>query len=88
MNKLLVKILLRQQNNLGNKKQFKTNYAFVQNVKKEIENAVKELESKTDFKPDAPFDHVFGTPHQEIEGQRADFLADLAEFEKKGAASG
>jgi pyruvate dehydrogenase E1 component alpha subunit len=57
-------------------------------IKKEIENAVKELESKTDFKPDAPFDHVFGTPHQEIEEQRADFLADLAEFEKKGAASG
>ena len=57
-------------------------------IKKEIENAVKELESKTDFKPDAPFDHVFGTLHEEIEEQRDDFLADLAEFLKKGAASG
>jgi pyruvate dehydrogenase E1 component alpha subunit len=57
-------------------------------IKKEIENAVKELENKTDFKPDAPFDHVFGTPHQEIEEQRADFLTNLAEFEKRGAANG
>lgn len=57
-------------------------------IKKEIEAAVKELEQKADFKPDAPFDHVFGTPHQEIEEQRADFLANLAEFGKKGAAHG
>jgi pyruvate dehydrogenase E1 component alpha subunit len=57
-------------------------------IKKEIENAVKELENATGFKPDAPFDHVFGTPHQEIEEQRADFLGNLAELDKKGATNG
>jgi len=57
-------------------------------IKKEIETAVKELEQKTEFKPDAPFDHVFGTNHQGIEEQRADFLANLVELEKRGAANG
>ena len=43
-------------------------------VKKRIEDAVKAFESRTDFKPDAPFDHVFGTEHPRIEEQRAQFL--------------
>jgi pyruvate dehydrogenase E1 component alpha subunit len=56
-------------------------------IKKEIEAAVKEFEQKGDFKPDAPFDHVFGTEQEEIEEQRADFLANLAELQKKEAAN-
>jgi hypothetical protein len=38
---------------------------------------VVELESQKDFKPDAPFDHVFGTEHYVIEEQRAEFLKNL-----------
>jgi pyruvate dehydrogenase E1 component alpha subunit len=41
----------------------------------EVEAAVREFESMKDFNPDAPFDHVFGTKHDEIEEQRAEFLA-------------
>ena len=43
-------------------------------VKQRIEDAVKTFESMTEFKPDAPFDHVFGTKHNRIEEQRAQFL--------------
>ncbi|MCP4591744.1 MAG: pyruvate dehydrogenase (acetyl-transferring) E1 component subunit alpha [bacterium] len=43
-------------------------------VKQRIEAAVSAFESMTAFKPDAPFDHVFGTPHPRIEEQRAQFL--------------
>jgi pyruvate dehydrogenase E1 component alpha subunit len=46
-------------------------------IRDEIEKAVTELESMKDFKPDAPFDHVFGTRHRTIDEQRAEFLADL-----------
>jgi pyruvate dehydrogenase E1 component alpha subunit len=46
-------------------------------VKQRIEEAVKAFESRTDFKPDAPFDHVFGTRHAVIEQQRAEFLDNL-----------
>ncbi|MBT8406762.1 MAG: pyruvate dehydrogenase (acetyl-transferring) E1 component subunit alpha [Deltaproteobacteria bacterium] len=56
-------------------------------ITKEVEAAVKEFESKTDFRPDSPFDHVFGTPHTEIEEQRAEFLANLATLGKKEAAN-
>jgi pyruvate dehydrogenase E1 component alpha subunit len=45
-------------------------------IREEIDAAVKEFESPRDFKPDAPFDHVFGTAHYEIEKQRAQFLAE------------
>lgn len=48
-------------------------------IKEEIDAAVVELESKKDFKPDAPFDHVFGTRHDIIEEQRAEFLESLGE---------
>ncbi len=56
-------------------------------IRKEVEAAVKEFEQKTEFKPDAPFDHVFGTHHREIEEQRAEFLANLAHREKKETAN-
>jgi pyruvate dehydrogenase E1 component alpha subunit len=46
-------------------------------VKQQIEEAVKAFESHTDFRPDAPFDHVFGTRHAVIEQQRAEFLDNL-----------
>ena len=46
-------------------------------IRNEIDTAVKKFEQKTDFKPDAPFDYVFGTQHQGIEEQRAEFLADV-----------
>jgi len=48
-----------------------------QEIKAEVDAAVKELESPHVYKPDAPFDHVFGTDHQEIEDQRQEFLANL-----------
>jgi pyruvate dehydrogenase E1 component alpha subunit len=44
-----------------------------------IEAAVAELERPYEVKPDAPFDHVFGTSHEEIERQRGEFLASLRE---------
>lgn len=46
-------------------------------IKGEVDAAVKEFESRTDFKPDAPFDHVFGTRHDVIEEQRAEFLKNM-----------
>ncbi len=46
-------------------------------VKAEIDATVKDFESRTEFKPDAPFDHVFGDSHAEIERQRAEFLDNL-----------
>ena len=46
-------------------------------VKQQIDDAVKTFEARKDFKPDAPFDHVFGTKHPRIEEQRARFLEDL-----------
>ena len=51
--------------------------ALDEEVKKEIDDAIKKFESITDFKPDAPFDHVFGTRHDEIEEQREEFLENL-----------
>jgi pyruvate dehydrogenase E1 component alpha subunit len=53
-------------------------------IQQEVEQAVREFESRNSFAPDAPFDHVFGTRHAEIERQRADFLANL-ERESAGA---
>jgi len=45
--------------------------------KAQIEEAVKVYEGMKDFKPDAPFDFVYGTPHASIEEQRASFLENL-----------
>lgn len=58
---------------------------FEDEIKKEVDAAVKEFEARGDFKPDAAFDHVYGTPHAVIEAQRAEFLANL-EAEEGGHA--
>ncbi len=60
--------------------------ALEEEIRREVEAAVKEFEQKADFKPDAPFDHVFGAHHKEIEEQRAEFLENLANIENKEAA--
>lgn len=46
-------------------------------IKNEIDAAVRECESRQEYKPDANFDHVFGTSHERIEEQRAEFLENL-----------
>ena len=46
-------------------------------IKIEVDAAIKEFEDQKDFKPDACFDHVFGTKHDIIENQRADFLEEM-----------
>lgn len=51
--------------------------ALLDEVKAEIDQQVAEFESKTDFQPDAPFEHVYGTKHEIIEEQRAEFLREL-----------
>jgi pyruvate dehydrogenase E1 component alpha subunit len=51
--------------------------ALMEEVKQKIDDAVKEFEARDDFKPDEPFDHVFGTKHPDIEEQRQKFLAEL-----------
>ncbi|MBU0549904.1 pyruvate dehydrogenase (acetyl-transferring) E1 component subunit alpha [Myxococcota bacterium] len=48
-----------------------------EDVKNEVNQAVKNFESEVDFKPDAPFDHVFETPSAALEEQRALFLSNL-----------
>jgi pyruvate dehydrogenase E1 component alpha subunit len=54
-------------------------------IRKEIDAAVKEFEARKPVRPDAPFDHVFGTRHAVIEQQRAEFLADVAREEGEHA---
>jgi pyruvate dehydrogenase E1 component alpha subunit len=44
-------------------------------VKAQVEEAVQEFESPKDWAQDAPFAHVYGTEHDTITEQRADFLA-------------
>ncbi len=46
-------------------------------IRETVNQAVQELEATDRFKPDAPFDHVFGTPHPRTEQQRAEFLENL-----------
>ncbi|HEB83836.1 MAG TPA: pyruvate dehydrogenase (acetyl-transferring) E1 component subunit alpha [Bacteroidetes bacterium] len=46
-------------------------------IKGEIDEAVKQFESEHDFPPDAPFDYTFGTPVADLEAQRAEFLENL-----------
>ena len=53
-------------------------------VKNEIDEAVRDFEARQDFKPDAPFDHGFGTEHEEIEEQRRQFLTDLEHEREAG----
>jgi pyruvate dehydrogenase E1 component alpha subunit len=54
------------------------------NLKETIDQAVKEFESKTGFKPDAPFDHVFGNSFYLIEQQRTQFLENLKKETENG----
>jgi pyruvate dehydrogenase E1 component alpha subunit len=51
--------------------------ALEEEVRAEIEAGVEALERDTDYKPDAAFDHVYGTTHDVIEDQRREFLAHL-----------
>jgi len=60
--------------------------AMEEEIKQEIEAAVTEFEARTDFKPDVAFDHVFGNRNEEIEEQRAEFLAELQEDAASGQA--
>lgn len=46
-------------------------------VRAEVDAAVKEMEATTGMKPDAAFDFVYGTRHDGIEQQRAEFLSGL-----------
>lgn len=51
--------------------------ALEEEMKDEVNQAVKNFEAETGFKPDAPFDHVFETPSAALEEQRALFLSNL-----------
>lgn len=51
--------------------------ALEEEVRQQIEEAVKEFENMTDFKPDAPFDYTFGVETAEMEAQRKQFLEEL-----------
>ncbi len=46
-------------------------------VKAEVEAAVKEFETPHDYPLDAPFHHVYGTEHDEINEQHQEFLANV-----------
>ncbi len=48
--------------------------ALEEEIKAEIDAAVKEFEAVKDLPPDACFDHVFGTVHEDLERQRREFL--------------
>ncbi|MBU0741499.1 pyruvate dehydrogenase (acetyl-transferring) E1 component subunit alpha [bacterium] len=51
--------------------------ALEEELKARMDEQIKAFEAKTDFPPEAPFDHVFGTRHDTIEEQKAAFLAEL-----------
>ena len=51
--------------------------ALLAEIKVEVEKAVQEFETPVEFAADTPFDHVYGTKHDEIEEQRQDFLANV-----------
>jgi 2-oxoisovalerate dehydrogenase E1 component len=54
-------------------------------VRAEVEAAIQAAEARPpSLKPDACFDHLFGTSHPELEAQRAELLADL----QRGDGSG
>jgi len=58
-----------------------------QEISDEVKGHVQAFESMSGFKPDAPFDFVFGTRHAIIEEQRALFLADLERRNQARAAA-
>ena len=49
-----------------------------------VDAGVKKYEGRAAPKPDAPFDHVFGTTHPRIEKQRAEFLENLEKEQADG----
>ncbi|MBP7148489.1 MAG: pyruvate dehydrogenase (acetyl-transferring) E1 component subunit alpha [Acidobacteria bacterium] len=51
--------------------------ALREQIKNEIDAAVREYESFEGFRPEAPFDHVYGTRHAEIEVEREQFMREL-----------
>lgn len=55
----------------------KKDEALEEEIKGQIDAAVKEFESISGLKMDAPFDYIFGEPNALIEEQRAEFLEDL-----------
>ncbi len=71
--------LIRLRKYLGQKKLWNDNEQtkLAEEIKAEIDAAVKEFESMNELKPDAPFDFIFGTENRELEEQRADFLENL-----------
>ena len=46
-------------------------------IKTKVDQAVKRFEEMKDFKPDAPFDHIYETKHASLEEQREMFLEEL-----------
>lgn len=58
--------------------------ALEEEIKAEIDTSVREFEAMTDFPTDAPFDHVFGTKHAEIEAQHAEFLEEIRKEKGNG----
>jgi len=46
-------------------------------IKQSIDQAVDAAEAIKDYKPDAPFDHFFGTAQPATEKQRTEFLRQL-----------
>ena len=59
-------------------------------IKAEVDAAVERFESREAVALDAPFDHVYGTPHPEIEAQREAFWAEqrAARQGESGATGG
>jgi pyruvate dehydrogenase E1 component alpha subunit len=51
--------------------------AMEEDVKREVDEAVRQLEAAKGFAPDLPFEHVYGTPHEGIAEQRAELLESL-----------
>jgi len=78
--------LIRFQKYLTDKKLWdeKKQTALEAELKQSIDKAVKTFESETEFKPDAPFDYVFGNSFALIEQQREQFLNNLKEEADNG----
>jgi pyruvate dehydrogenase E1 component alpha subunit len=58
--------------------------ALEEEFKAAIDAEVQAFEARTGFQPDAPFDHVYGTRHELIEGQRREYLAELEKEDDHG----
>ena len=58
--------------------------ALREEVKALIDAEVRRYEAMKDFPIAAPFDHVYGTPHPNVEAQKAEFLRALEEDGRRG----